>query len=153
MKEFKVGDKVYFPLKTTEVCTLVEFNSIRYSLAITLNTGSRLATCTPSGERYEGDGISGIFHATQENKELLEKLYGVEFETPPPKTVSVTLEIPEPFEPKLHEMYWYLDNCGEVHANMFNNDLGDACIKFKWRTKEEAKQALTAFNATFGIPL
>ena len=152
MNMFKAGDKVYFPMQTTKVCTLVEIDSINYPLEITLNTREGLETCTTSGEMFESDSIPCIFHATQENKDLLEKLYGVEFENHPPKTVNLTLEIPEPFEPKLHEMYWYLDNCGEVDFYIFSNDLGDKHIKFKWRTEEEAKQALNTFNAAFGIP-
>ena len=153
MKEFKAGDKVYFPLKTTKVCTFIERDSKIRPFSISFL--QEMESCTKSGEFYENLGIPCIFHATQENKDLLEKLYGVEFETPPPKTVSVTLEIPEPFEPKLNEIYWYLDNWGDVGLYKFNNDVGDKDIKFKWRTKEEARQALNAlneFNVTFGIP-
>lgn len=152
MNTFKDGDKVYFPMQTTKVCTISKSSSLMFPLSINA-MGEELGNCTILGKALTISNVPNIYHVTKENRELLEKLYGVEFETPPPKTVSVTLEIPEPFEPKLNERYWYLDNCGEVNTYIFHNDAIDNLILFKWRTEEEARQSQNTFNATFGTPL
>ena len=152
MNTFKAGDKVYFPMQTTKVCTINKSSSLMFPLSINA-MGKELGNCTISGKALTISNVPNIYHATKENRELLEQLYGVEFETPAPKTVSVTLEFPEPFEPKLHERYWCLNRCGVVGHAILNNDLVDKSILFKWRTEEEARQALNTLNATFGIPV
>ena len=150
MKEFKVGDKVYFPLKTTKVCTLTERGSIGYPLSIFLNYN--LESCTFIGEFYENLGIPCIFHATQENKELLEKLHGVEFEAAPPKTRTVTFEMPITFVPELNKDYWFINNFydnGVSYETNTGSPVDRMCIdRGVWRTKEEA---LMVANAIFNI--
>lgn len=86
MSEFKVGDKVYFPYYGTDIFEVKsnEFNENleKYPLMI----GSK--TFTIHGKMFDQSCLQDIFHATPENNELLEKLYGVEFEKPPVKPTS-----------------------------------------------------------------
>lgn len=86
MKEFKVGDKVYFPYYGTDIFEVKpnEFNENleKYPLMI----GSK--TFTIHGKIFDQSCLQDIFHATPENHELLEKLYGLEFEKPPVKPTS-----------------------------------------------------------------
>lgn len=150
MKEFKIGDKVYFPLKTTKICTITENYANTYTLSVDLQR--TLGVCTTSGEVVANSGISNIFHATQENKDLLEKLHGVEFEAAPPKTRTVTFERPAPFVPHHGEHYWVVNSLvpnGVVKFLNFNStaDL-NAIGNGVWRTKEEA---LMVANAIFNI--
>lgn len=81
MSEFKVNDKVYFPCYGTGIFK-VEANSYNENLdKYPLMIGAR--TFTVHGKNYDNRLLQDIFHATPENHELLEKLYGVEFEKPP----------------------------------------------------------------------
>ena len=148
MAKFKVGDKVYFPMRTIKVCTLTETKSMSYPLSVFLNRD--LEACTTSGELYENSGISCIFHATEENRKLLEKLHGVEFEAVPPKTRTVTFEIPETFIPSYNEEYWFiLASATEGVDCQINTDSLFDRVRIRkgvWRTKE---QALMVANAIF----
>ena len=86
-KEFKVGDKVYCPHFGTNVLTLVESASSNTLLAF--EQPNKLIIITKDGKVWDAQGmVSGIVHATPENHELLEQLYGVEFEKPPVKPTS-----------------------------------------------------------------
>lgn len=86
MSEFKVNDKVYFPCYGTGIFK-VEANSYNENLdKYPLMIGAR--TFTVHGKNYENRLLQDIFHATPENHELLEKLYGVEFEKPPVQPTS-----------------------------------------------------------------
>lgn len=138
MKKFKVGDNVYFPRQTTKVCTLVEFDSISYPLSIALNSSSRLEICTTSGEVYEGAGIPCILHATPENKELLEKLYGVEFEA---RKIYVDINIAKPFKPKIGEVYWVLEPYSDIgytdSVNENKRSDNKAIENGVWKTEED----------------
>lgn len=81
MSEFKVGDKVYVPYYGTGIF-IVSTNSYNEDLdKYPLMIGAR--TFTVHGKNYDNRPLQDIFHATPENHELLEKLYGVEFEKPP----------------------------------------------------------------------
>lgn len=67
-----------------------------------------------------------------------------------PKTTSVTLELPESFQPKIGEKYWYVttnQNCGYNHSNW------DGCIDDErvaqfgaYRTEENVIKARDAFR-------
>ncbi len=86
MKEFKVGDKVYCPYYGTDVFE-VQPNTYdedldKYPLRVCAET------FTVHGKSSDRNYLQGIFHATSENQELLEKLYGLEFEKPPVKPTS-----------------------------------------------------------------
>ncbi|SIS08107.1 hypothetical protein SAMN02745664_1244 [Moraxella cuniculi DSM 21768] len=87
MREFKAGDKVYFPKKSNKVL-LLEKNEIVYKVY-------PFEVCdtvfTVDGKYNTRDALPLIFHATEENHELLEKLYGVEFEAPPVKPTSIEI--------------------------------------------------------------
>lgn len=76
-KEFKAGDKVYYPNCGTEIYELQQGSSSDFPLEIKdiwqifrRNGSTRMSDMTQ------------FFHATEENCELLSKLYGVEFEKP-----------------------------------------------------------------------
>ena len=93
-KEFKVGDKVYFPYYGTGVFEL-QANGFdedlgKYPLAI----GGK--TFTVHGKNFDHDALQGIFRADENNHLMLERLYGVEFEKPPVKPTRrmATLTIP-----------------------------------------------------------
>lgn len=84
MSEFKLGDKVYCPKIGIKVYTLEDtgciFDNHPFPLRITINDLNY--TYTKEGISYSGNKCKDLFHATKENKELLELLYGVEFEEP-----------------------------------------------------------------------
>lgn len=86
MIEFKAGDLVYYPEQSDEIHKLHkrnEFSAGVYFLTIVHNH-IRGANFTDDGRRFLSDVGQRIFHATQENYELLSKLYpNVEFEPPP----------------------------------------------------------------------
>lgn len=151
MNTFKAGDKVYCPSVSTEVFKLVENNSEVYPVRL----DEIFRTFTSNGARIEGVNNLpvSIFHATVENKEKLESLYGVTFEDAPKVMVTVSFELPEPFEPKIGEVYWYLNTSGKSYWHHFQNDKVDNSILFKWRTEEEVKQAILTIQAKFGMPL
>ena len=150
MNTFKAGDKVYCPMFSTKVLTIQNYNSYYYSLTICEKGVSELFT--QQGFLNRNIHIKGIIHATQENKDLLEKLYGIEFESAPPKTVTVTFELPETFIPKLNESYWFISssykNGVEFTTNCnYDGDL-NRISNGVWRTEEEALQVA---NAIFNI--
>ena len=80
-KEFKAGDKVYYPHFGTNILTLVQ--NARSSSLLAFEQPNKLISITKDGKIWDAQGmVSGIVHATPENHELLEQLYGVEFEKP-----------------------------------------------------------------------
>lgn len=86
MNKFKVGDKVYCPYYGTDIFE-VQPNEWDEDLdKYPLMVGAR--TFTVHGKNYDNRPLQDIFHATPENHERLEKLYGVEFEKPPVKPTS-----------------------------------------------------------------
>lgn len=90
-KEFKAGDKVYYPIKSTKVLTIRE-NDDSAEYPILVNFGSRYTyTFTIDGKSYDEHVLPSIFHATPENKAKLEDLHGVEFEKPPIKPSSLDI--------------------------------------------------------------
>lgn len=89
-KEFKVGDKVYYPEISTKVLELTkdpcdsEFN--RYPLRVTV--GASVYNFTTDGKHSLTAALPILSPANEETHELLEKLYGVEFEKPPRKALG-----------------------------------------------------------------
>lgn len=79
MKEFKVGDKVYSTVGGTNIHTIGMSCVENYPLMV------GLVSLTKCGRHLASDTRPSIFHATPENKSLLDALYGVEFEAPPVK--------------------------------------------------------------------
>lgn len=83
MNKFKVGDKVYFPIRSHRVLTVEGYYGDE---AYPILVGGY--TFTREGKYRMSDGLPAIFHATPENHKLLESLYGAEFETPSVKPSS-----------------------------------------------------------------
>lgn len=80
MREFKAGDKVYCPTFGPKVYTAASgFDGSDPHYPITVSGD----TFSVEGKLYARDLVGRLIHATPENHELLEKLYGVEFEKPP----------------------------------------------------------------------
>lgn len=85
MKEFKVGDKVYFPALGGNIVELRENESGFAAYTLIAERCGQYRSMDTLGRERSVDAVPSIFHATPENHELLEKLYGVEFEKPPTK--------------------------------------------------------------------
>lgn len=86
MNKFKVGDKVYCPYYGTDVFE-VQANEWNEDLdKYPLSVGAK--SYTVEGMVFTNSQLQSLFHATPENHELLEKLYGAEFEKPPVKPTS-----------------------------------------------------------------
>lgn len=84
MSKFKAGDKVYYPKRSRSVLTVYEDGLPSYPIHLQ----GRTEDFTRDGKSLEGDMTPSIFHATEENHALLEKLYGRKFEAPPTKPTS-----------------------------------------------------------------
>lgn len=83
--KFKVGDLVYFPIQTHKVLKLIEnhYESSKECYPFMFE-GDKHTILTELGTFEYGDLLPPILHATQENYELLSKLYpNVTFEPPP----------------------------------------------------------------------
>lgn len=90
MSEFKVGDLVYLPALGAAVYQVKEngvFDPMFYPLKA-VDGNDAVVIFAKNGRTRVGDGLPGVFHATPENHESLEKLYGIEFEKPPVKPTS-----------------------------------------------------------------
>ena len=138
MREFKEGDLVYCPMRGTDIVEVKsnEFNENLHKYSIMVDC----TAFTVHGKSVYSNFLQDMFHATPENHELLEKLYGVEFEKPPapPKSreivqamlargdkyvpcwVSVLVE--EPSFESLSRMIYYIEH-GEI--TYFIDDNGD----------------------------
>lgn len=80
-QQFKVGDKVYFPIKGNKIYTLKQSVNKTYPLIIEFEDDDS-TTFTRNGIYYTDHENPSIFHATKRNKELLDKLFETEFEEP-----------------------------------------------------------------------
>ena len=83
LNEFKAGDLVYFPNYSQAVYKLEgnNYGGSEFPLAIK-QQGRTTMVFTTSGKRGLLNKIPSIFHATLENKKILDRLYGIEFEEP-----------------------------------------------------------------------
>lgn len=79
MSRFKVGDKVYFPMKTQKILTL-ELNPFHRQKGYILLAGG--VSFNEDGGFSPNDKEPSIYHATSENHALLEQMHGIEFENP-----------------------------------------------------------------------
>lgn len=86
--KFKAGDWVYYPVKGCELYKVVKV--AKDDIYPVILTG---ATFTKDGLAYSGEKAPSIFHATEENHELLSKLYGVDFEKPPLRGSELTKKL------------------------------------------------------------
>lgn len=80
-QQFKVGDKVYFPMKGNKIYTLKQYVTKTYPLVIEFGDDDS-TTFTGNGLYCTDHENPSIFHATKRNKKLLDKLYETEFEEP-----------------------------------------------------------------------
>lgn len=78
---FRHGDKVYCPKFGTGLYTVYTDEYFRTSLTVRTGNGSFLGI-DEDGKHNNYDALPSVFHATDENKTLLDKLYGMEFEKP-----------------------------------------------------------------------
>lgn len=78
--EFKAGDKVYFPRGGSGIYNVSFHKGTSYPVIVKFRGDAD--SFTENGKGVISDGLSSIFHATEENCELLSKLYGVQFEKP-----------------------------------------------------------------------
>ena len=82
--KFKNADKVYYPTMTSRICTLVYSDEYEHLQLEIMQNNESLNVVNAEGKAYRCHNTPSIFHATQENYELLSKLYpAVEFEPPP----------------------------------------------------------------------
>jgi hypothetical protein len=77
MPEFKVGDRVYFPMMGFGVHLLAHTDSQPYQVGIDDRT------FTKCGRSLQSCEFPSIFHATPANQAALELLYGKKFEDAP----------------------------------------------------------------------
>lgn len=76
---FAVGDKVYYPLNGAKIYTLIDSGISDGNFPLEI---SGVTTFTTDGKLLLTDRVPALFKATEENHELLTKLYGLNFEKP-----------------------------------------------------------------------
>lgn len=91
-KEFTADDLVYYPTMGTQVFQLDACRGLDcLPLCIRFDGDEGVFVAfTSTGLVHSTDQLPKIFHATEENHALLEKLYGVEFEVPPDGPIKPT---------------------------------------------------------------
>lgn len=130
-QEFKVGDKVYYPSKSTKVHALHERDEEGYALFF--NHNNHVCSFKSNGIEWSDEIMPTIFHATPENHELLCKLYGVEFEAPPKRKT-----------PK--EVIQAMLNSGWIGVTCYVSDDN------KRPSKHDKKSLITSINETRKFP-
>jgi len=85
---FKAGDAVYCPTFNARIHVLHGKNGDLYKLIIKDGT-----SYDERGNEYTSDPLPRLFHATPENKALLEALYKCEFESPKLKGSDLTRKL------------------------------------------------------------
>lgn len=90
MSLFKADDLVYYPTMGTQVFQLDACRGLDcLPLCIRFDGDEGVFVAfTSTGLVHSTDQLPKIFHATEENHALLEKLYGKEFQKPPTKPTS-----------------------------------------------------------------
>lgn len=83
---FKAGDLVYYPSRGIEIYKLQESNILGFPLEIKQGT---ICTIFRSNGNACMSDMTQIFHATEENRELLSRLYGMEFESTKPTPYKI----------------------------------------------------------------
>lgn len=102
MEKFKSGDKVYCPTLGTGIYTLDTI--LINDKFIVRADESTYCYVNKNGRFFTYDFLPCIFHATKENREKLESLYGLEFEKPEPEMVKIgNFEFPKPESEPLKE--------------------------------------------------
>lgn len=84
---FKAGDKVYYPLISNKILTLLEDDEDTVSVNLCV---SNYTIYKSNGKKFKHHLVQSIFHATQLNYELLTNLYPhIQFEEPIPTSVTI----------------------------------------------------------------
>ena len=82
---FKEGDRVYYPLMSDKILTLLKHGED--TVSVDLGLGNFFE---PNGKKFQHHLAQSIFHATQLNYELLTNLYPhIQFEEPIPTSVTI----------------------------------------------------------------
>lgn len=101
---FKAGDRVYAPFYTNKVCVVAEATKqhdelvleVRIDKEMALHNKKTVVFVNKYGCLHEDSPIKRVlFHATYQNRTLLEALYDMEFETPS-TYIQATVRIPKP---------------------------------------------------------
>jgi hypothetical protein len=112
---FKAGDEVYCPSQGVKIHLLCDYESETYPLL--LMSSNCAASISTKGFKVITDKIPYIFHATPENKALLEALYKCEFEAPKLKGSDLTRKLLS--EGK--HVLCYVSNSGDEAASTSGN--------------------------------
>lgn len=84
---FKAGDKVYYPLISNKILTLLKDDED--TVSVDLGVGN-YTVFNPNGKKFKHHLAQSIFHATQLNYELLTNLYPhMQFEEPKPTPAAI----------------------------------------------------------------
>lgn len=84
---FKAGDLVYYPSRGTEIYKLQESNRLDFPLEI--KHGPIWMFFRSNGRINSMNYMTQLVHATEENRELLSRLYGMEFESTKPTPYKI----------------------------------------------------------------
>lgn len=106
MATFKAGDRVYVPFCTNKVCVVAEATKqhdelvleVRIDKEMALHNKKTVVFVNKYGCLHEDSPIKRVlFHATYQNRTLLEALYDMEFETPS-TYIQATIKLPKPYK-------------------------------------------------------
>lgn len=140
---FKVGDKVYCPKVGTDVYTL-EYNT-HNTYTLTIDEKGVWISFTEGGHEYRDDLVPCIFHAIEENRELLGKLYGIDFAKP----VKV-----KPAKQIIEEMLadgWANVPC--YLSDQFKNPTNKNCIDFVVGTRHGQYVTSNGVTWYYAVPI
>ena len=151
-KQFKAGDKVYYPIQSTEVLTIHQRDDSDYPVLVDFG-GGHTYTFTLNGKTYDGDVLPSIFHATPEIQAKLEDFYGVEFEAPPAKPSSSDIIQAMLTKGNKYIPCWVSDEIKEPDSScafcLIINYYGEN-TKFPFRTGYMAYRFATPFDPVTG---
>lgn len=67
-----------------------------------------------------------------------------------PRTILINgIEVPAPFEPKVHEKYWFIADYVSSGYSETTEGTGINSTIGKWRTEEEIKQVVSVLRSVF----
>ena len=67
-----------------------------------------------------------------------------------PRTITLNVEIPAPFEPKVGEKYWFIADYTSHGYSDTQEGTGINSSIGKWKSEEEIKQVVAALRQVFG---
>lgn len=136
-KTFQAGDKVYCPFLSTAILTITESPHLYYPIRINYSD-SKNKNFTSEGKYLDHDKLPSIFHATPENKAMLDALYGTEFETPPVKLHGSDLTCAKLKETGMPILCWVSDSLDKTNKTVTlivteHNGIFQCSSGFNWR--------------------